>query len=174
MYLNKLSALWVVALIVAGGCGPSLESAEKMEKKLIQNATTQIPCVKEFHQIWPLAGIGVYSHQFQKGTTQIQITDVVHDRYELTLTIGIEVNPRTLTIKSYEAPLITLLEVTSVVSSAQSGQIRVSYGKHFQISPSQWQKIVQANGQFSAAGIPVQTNEPVAGISHVRERARRL
>lgn len=162
----------VLALFLVAGCGPTPERAEWMRKTLIQNATTQVPYVREFHEMWPMGGVDVFTRQFEKGTTEVQATEIVHDRYELTLTIGIEVNPTTLTIKSYDVPLITLLEVTSVVANAQSGQIKVKYGNHFQISPNQWRSIVQAKGKFSAAGVQVETNEPVARISEYKERVR--
>lgn len=143
-----------------------------MRKTLIQNAKNQIPCVREFHQIWPTAGIGVYTRQFQKGTTHVQLIDVVYDRYRLTLTIDVEVNPRTLVIKSYDAPLITIVEDTSVLIDAQGGRITESHGTSIHISAQQWRKIVEARGEFSAAGIQLKTNEPVAGISEVKDRVR--
>lgn len=168
MGLQQSSVICILAIFL-GGCGPS---PERMRKTLIQNAKSQIPCVKEFHQLWPTAGIGVYSRQFQKDTTQVQLTEVIYDRYRLTLTIGMEVNPRTLVIKSYDAPLITLVEDTSVLTDAQSGQIKEFHGTNIHISAQEWRRIVEARGEFCAAGIQLKTNEPVAGISEVKERVR--
>jgi hypothetical protein len=87
-----------LALVVVAGCGPTPERADRMRKTLIQNATTQVPYVKEFHEMWPMGYVDVFSRQFEKGTTEIQATEIVHDRYELTLTVGVEVDPTKLTI----------------------------------------------------------------------------
>jgi len=173
MGLQKHSVFWVLlALFLVAGCGPTPQRAEWMRKTLIQNATTQIPCIKEFHEIWPMGSVDVFTRQLEKGTTIVQATEIVHDRYELTLTIKIEASPTTLTIKSYGSPLITLLEITSVVANAQSGQIRAKYGNNYQLSPNQWRSIVQGRGVFSFAEIPVKTNEPLAEISEYKERVR--
>jgi hypothetical protein len=88
----------------------------------------------------------------------------------VTLTIGVDVDPKTLAIKSYELPLITLLETKSII--VNGGQINRVHGDYFQISQEQWRKLVETQGQFPAVGIQVTTNEPVAGIAELKASIR--
>src|SRR6185503_1354988 len=113
----KQLLLCLLVLLFAISCRRS-NSALFDKEELIRKATTDIPCVKEFHTVFPQAIVRVYSNKLKKGTTKIQVEDVVYDRYELTLTIGIEVNPNTLAITSFDVPLIILTEVVSIVGNA--------------------------------------------------------
>lgn len=121
--------------------------------------------------MFPSAKVGVFSDNFKKGTTSAQIADVVYDRYLITLTVGFEVNPRTLEMISYNPPSITLLENISISGSSDGPHLK--HGENFKISPEQWRVVVEAGGQFSAAGIDVRTNEPVVGIEKLKAYLRR-
>lgn len=145
-------------------CGLNMVNTEKIRAQLIQDAITNVPSVREFHALYPNAKIEVYSRQFQKGTTVIQMDDLIYDRYLLTLTAHIEVDAKTRHITSWMEPLITLVEILSA-SGSSNGPVKSDYGANFKITPAQWQQVVGSRGQFPAAGIAIKTNEPAAGIS---------
>src|SRR5688572_6183371 len=157
------AAFCVLLLVLATACGPSLSDSADLHKRLVEKVSTDIPCVREFRVLFPDAKVGVYTKRFKTGTTSSQLTDVVYDRYELTLSCGFEVNPKTLDIISYETPTILLVEISSVEGSVE-GPLKTTYATNYRISQKQWDKIVASGGQFSAAGVDVRTNEPVAGI----------
>jgi hypothetical protein len=154
-----LSALALCGLFIS--CGPYSLDPDAARQQLIQEASSNIPCVAQFRSLYPNAKIGVYSRNFQKGTTQVQLDEIAHDRYLLTMTVHVEVNKRSLHITSSATPLITLLEITNVSGSP----LKSAYGVNFNISPSQWSRIVDSHGDFRSAGIDVKTEEPAAGMS---------
>ncbi len=104
----------------------------------------------------------------------IQGTEIIHDRYQLTLTIEVKYNPKKNTITSYGTPLIDFIEIISIEGDANSQmRVKYSYENNFKLSPDQWKNVVEAGGQFSAAGIKVKTNEPIVGIEKYQARLRR-
>jgi hypothetical protein len=143
-----------------------------IHKQLIQNAITNVPCVGEFHRVCPDAQILLYFDGPRMKSATIQATEIIYDRYEFTLTIKVKVDSSKLVITSFDTPLITLIEDVSVTGEAD-GPINIKHGENFKISPDQLQKIVEAGGQFSAAGIALKTNEPVSGIEELKAYLRR-
>lgn len=163
----------LLVLIFATACGPSvLFNPAKVEQELIKNAKADVPYVKQFHVMFPKAPVYVYSDSLKAGTTRAQIEEIVFDRYLLTLTIHFEVN-RKLEVTSYAEPLITLVEITKVTGDS-NGPISSDCGINYKISPDQWRKVVGSDGQFSATGLDLKTNEPVAGIEELRRYLHRM
>ena len=153
-------------------CGPNLVKMEQVKQTLIKKATVEIPCVRDFHKYWPEYRIDLYSRNFEKGTTDIQVIGVAYDRYEVNLTIAVEVNTKTLAIEASGPPQIVVHEITAISRNEQTEQVTTKYGPTFKITPQAWESIVRAGGSISAAGIAIKTNNPVPGIELVKAPLR--
>jgi len=153
-------------------CGPNLVKREQMKQALIKKATAEISCVSEFHKYWPDSRIDLFSRNFQKGTTVIQVSGVAYDRYEVSLTIPTEVDTRTLSIEACGAPQVFVHEITAISRNGQTEQVTYKYGQTFRITPQAWDSIVKAGGAIAAAGIAIKTNDPVPGIELLQASVR--
>jgi hypothetical protein len=172
--MKRLLSLLLAPLVLINGCGPSnslLVEMEKLNNELVSKAESDIPAVRELHALFPFAATKLYSERFKKGTSSIQVTDVIFDRYLLTMDVNIEVDRNARSITSYGTPMITLVEVTSFVV-LEDGRLKSEYGVNYRISPQQWEKIIKAGGQFSVAGFEVNTNDPVASIEELKKYVR--
>jgi hypothetical protein len=59
MFLSRMFA-GLLILSLATACGPGVSDMVSIHKRLIQKATTDIPCVKEFHEMCPSAQLLPY------------------------------------------------------------------------------------------------------------------
>jgi hypothetical protein len=144
-------------------CGPALMRFPKAQELLVEEAKQEIRSVKEFTTLFPEARPHVYTRRFERGTTVIQMRAIVYDRYDLMLTARFEVDRR-LRISSVGTNSIHFNEMT-LIEGKPSGQLHTRYdGDHFKLSDEQWRKVVEAGGDFAAAGIPVKTNQPTPGV----------
>ena len=162
--MKRMRFFYLAMMMLMVGCGLDRKG---LKQKLITEATAEIPAIRGFHKMYPLAEIELFSDRFQKGTTKIQMKDIAFDRYLLTLTIGIEVDEKRAKIVSHQEPLITLLEITSVTGSAD-GPLKSEYGSQFSVSPSEWQNVIQSAEGELATKFGLKTNAPVAGISALK------
>jgi hypothetical protein len=164
----------VVVLCFAMYCGPALSKLsdlQTLQEKLVSDAKAKIPSLAEFSKLYPDARPRVYTKYFRDGSSSVQSTTIIHDLYELTLTVDFEFD-RKLEIKSPESPSILLLEIVSVEEGTR-GQLHISYGANYRITESQWRKVVESGGDFLAAGIPIKTNQPAPGIEKEKRRLSR-
>jgi hypothetical protein len=167
--------LSAIALVLMGtSCGPSPYSLhpDRMNAEIIENAKKDIPAVRDLVRLFPSAGLAVYSDHFKKGTTRLQSVHVIYDRYEMSLTVYFEVN-RKLRVISYGPPSIMLAEIVSIEGSPERG-LDEKYGRTFRITQDQWERVVEAGGQFSGLGLEIKTNEPVDGIEKVKAYFRNI
>src|SRR5216117_1289240 len=99
--MRAAKGLSCLLMCVVISCDADMPNTEKIRAQLIQDASSNVPSVKEFRALYPNAKIEVYSQRFKKGSTVIQMDDVVYDRYLLTLTTHIEVDAKTRRVTSW-------------------------------------------------------------------------
>ena len=93
----------------------------------------------------------------------------VAQRYQLDMWVRIRINRRTgQYIEMVEEPTFRLLEITNVSDDGGG----TSYGGLGQklFGSAEWQKVVDAGGDFSAIGLTLNQNNPVAGFEKLITR----
>ena len=82
-------------------------------------------------------------------------------RYKLTLQVEVEINYwKHKIVKIVSPPKFYLLEVDSTIrDNVGTGSIS---SRGWELAETQWEKLVEAKGDWSVIDIPVKTNDPVA------------
>jgi hypothetical protein len=146
----------------------SVTEMENIRQKILDQARTNLPSFKEVSSLYPRVKIEFYTDRFRPGSSSLQAVQLVFDRYLLMVTVDIEVDAKKQAITSCSDPVVTLEEIVAVSGTAND-QLKLKHGDSFRLSPDQWRRIVQAGGQFAAAGINVFTNMPASGIEEYKK-----
>jgi hypothetical protein len=165
-----LILLWptLVAVLASGwltGCGwyPHY-SNEIDERKAVKSGYTQLP---EARQIDELIGEADHFISGPKNTASglEWCTDVYFGgRYELGMRVDVEVDAATSKVTRFIGrPKFYLHEVGSV-DILPDGRTSVSYRSQHEFGADDWAKIVKAHGDFSAIGIQLDRDHPIANF----------
>lgn len=135
----------------------------------VEHGKRELPDVQQIIGLFPTAEIHHFITHFghEESKPVIWNTQVFfRGRYILTYQVRVYVDYRKNTIKQIvDVPDFFLKEV------AQSKDRYEIYGEQWRFGKGQWERIVKANGDFTAGGIRLKENEPVAGFEElVRER----
>jgi hypothetical protein len=90
-------------------------------------------------------------------------------RYKLSLQVNVDIDYRSHTIKgNVSQPKFSLLEVGSLIRGAK-GVRGADIAGQWILDEAKWKTLVKANGDWSAIGIPVNTNSPIPGFDEYVE-----
>jgi len=123
------------------------------------------PHLAEIKRHFPNAALNYryFTTNYEPG---INIEAVVNDRYSLTVQMPVSFAADNKSITSLGDPKFYLLEITHI--QQLDGTLRaLQYGQNFEFGVKEWQQIVDAGGDFSAAGIKLRS-DPVDGIEIVK------
>jgi len=117
--MKRLVFYFFAPVVFAQCCGPSdseMLDAEALNKELCHQAKSGHSSGTRGFMVYSLRGYRIY--QYRKGPARVQVTDVIYDRYLLTMDVDIEVDGKARSITRYGDPSIQLNEVTAVVNLA--------------------------------------------------------
>lgn len=151
------------------GCGfilllVSCVDRREQYEKTVKSGTENVPHVSELITLFPNGTIDHFLSSFglDRDKPLIWNTEICFaGRYILTYQVDILVNYEDSRIKSVVGePKFSLLDISEVLDDGFEIRIR----KQHVFDVTDWSRIVDAGGDFSAAGIKLITNTPVAGF----------
>lgn len=173
VYAAFLLPLLICCMLIQAGCHPVGDSvvwhtlyAEKY-RTIIESGKSVIPEVREMELLFK--GCEHQSDKQPESTNCIWHSSVyVHKRYELLLTVPVELNADLSKIVKSGEPKFTFQENIFYIDKfyTDNDPDRISYRitNHVFFSRDKWKQIVKAKGDFSVLGITIKTNQPVRGI----------
>jgi hypothetical protein len=157
----------IMALGISCGSKAFVESSD-----LDQALRASVGPVNEVTSLYPDSVVGIIPKGRRYRNDLAEVTAIVNDRYELMVKMTFEFETKPLRVTRQGIPEFILQEIESV-EGMSAGRVGISYsGKPTSFSASDWKKIVQAGGNFSAAGIQVKTNSLAEGIDKLKEYFR--
>jgi hypothetical protein len=164
MRIVRVSLFFALVCLVAMSCGRELRRSEQIEQRLVNDFKQRFAF---FGGLQGLCGgapkIKFSSQNLKAGTSFIELSCSMHQRYLLIMVIAVTVDRKGYTIRSCDSTSINLLEVVSVTGSPV-GPLSIKHGKTFRLSPDQWRTLIDAKGDFPRIGITLITNSPAQGF----------
>ncbi|MFN0051349.1 MAG: hypothetical protein ACKV0T_04110 [Planctomycetales bacterium] len=136
--------------------------------------------IREARQIDELLGMADHAVmnegvETDEGVKEEWISEVYFGgRYQLVMTVELRVNRRTSVVsKVIGSPKFRLLEIREV-QLASGGGVGVSYRStaEREFNSSDWERVVEANGDFSVIGIQIENGPPLPGFSELVQFAQ--
>jgi len=160
MKIHLLLLLGLVALI------PACHEIEvnKTRAATLSRALATAPYLVDVKKMFPRSSLTFRNFTATGG--DIIIESVVNDRYYLTIHFPAAFAADNKSVTSYGEPGFQLNEITLV--NPEDGRLHeLHYGEQIRFGKDEWKRVVDANGDFMAAGIKLRQNDPVAGIEYV-------
>lgn len=138
------------------------EAISAKEKDAILHGIETIPHARQFHGLYPKAYWSISRFGGKPGDQSMRAQILLYDRHYFTLRMKVDIDPRLPKIIAHSEPSFIFEEV-SVADIAHNGNYHFSYnsGNGHTLTEKQWLQLVTANGDFSAIGITVITNQPL-------------
>ncbi len=166
---NCLRVSIIGLFITMVSCNPRGDFDIQRYQKAVRDGFTKIP---EACEIEELLGQADHFISYQ-GSTPVWNTEVYFGgRYSLTMQVIVKVDKEFGKILEVVGePKFYLVETERVV---QQGAVFAAYAADdFKFGLSEWRKVVAAKGDFSAIGIHLKRNQPVANFDRFVEGMRR-
>ena len=128
-----------------------------------------IPEIAEFERLFPNYKQAHYIGEPEcKGDERWEFAAGLYGQYVLHMNIDITWGPSGR-IASHSEPQFRIVEVSSVYHSQSwwNRETSISYGSHHQFNLADWKKLVNSNGDFSAIGIGLDKDRPIADFEKV-------
>ena len=123
------------------------------------------PYLKDIKKLFPRASLN-YRYFTTTDEPGFNIETVVNDRYFLAIQVPVTFSADNKSISAYGKPMFYLNEITK--AHVEEGRYQGhSSGENMRFSDKEWNLIARSGGDFSAAGMQVRANDPVAGINLV-------
>jgi hypothetical protein len=167
---KKYTSLVIVGHGAAAGKqeGYAQQLREAVEKandshRALDVARPSAPYISDIVRLFPNAEVRYRSFS---GGLGFDVTADLFERYELTMQLPVVFDSSRSKVIDYGEPRFTLLEA-AVVKRNKSGIAETTLNPAGErcFGPTEWQKIVEAGGDFSAIGYAMLTNSPVPGFS---------
>ena len=165
----------VTIAITRNGESLQLEAVLNQERGNMQyspflcQARKLIPEIAEFERLCPNYRQAHYIGKPEcKGDERWEFIAGLYGRYELNMDIDITWGPSDQ-IASHSEPQFRIQEVYSLYHSQSwwSRETRISYGSHHRFNLADWKRLVNSNGDFSAIGIELDKDHPIADFEKV-------
>ena len=154
---------------------PSAATIQKVQSDYdaaLSDATNSIPFAADFVRFVPVTQRFFSYYIGGAGPSQFCMKGCMYDRYQFTMVVPVTFDDKRRKIKTFGEPEFLLQEVTSVVPNPPGeGGVSVSWNTDCQrrFGSSDWQRIVNAGGDFSAIGYKCVTNSPVPSFDELRK-----
>jgi hypothetical protein len=126
-------------------------------------ARLSAPYVSDFVRLFPNAEVRYRSFG---GGMGFDVNVDLFDRYEFTMQLPVVFDSSRSKVIDYGEPRFTLWEAASVKRNKSGiAETTLNPAGERRFGPTEWQKIVEAGGDFGAIGYTMHTNRPVPGFS---------
>jgi hypothetical protein len=138
----------------------------------------QIPQARQIDELLGKADHSVMNEgaDTEEGVKEEWISEVYFGgRYELVMTVDIRVDRRTSNVsKVIGTPRFRLLEIESV-ELLSGGRASISYrgSAQRQFGSVEWERVVDANGDFSVIGIEIEKSTPILNFDELVQESQR-
>jgi hypothetical protein len=163
---------------VAGvwGCHPSksVKHEHDLNIALIANAKTNIPSLRVLLGECPEAKVELFTKRYRVGTSMIEATCVVHNRYLFRMRMSVEPDKDKRVIATYSEPNLLVmeeLEEIQLVPGSVSFQLKMRHGKTIDLSKDEWLSIIK-HGGLARTGVTIVTNCSTPGIDSLKQHIR--
>ena len=170
----------LIGSLLLSACDLQLTRQQADYYAALGNATNLVPVAAEFTHLFPGAEAYFSYYTGDVGLPKLNLETLLFDRYQLSSQIPVTFAPDRRRLKSFGEPEFLLNEIGEVRLVRKKGRWpdgspsiatnlteQIQSSRHF--GASEWKKIVEAGGDFSAAGISLLTNSPVAGFQDLRK-----
>lgn len=154
---------------------PSAATIQKVQTDYdaaLTDATNSIPFAADFFRYVPVTQCFFSYYTGGAGPSRFCLKGCLYDRYQFSMVVPVTFADRRRKIKTFGEPEFLLQEVSSVVPNPEGeGGVSISWNTDGQrrFGASDWQRIVNAGGDFSAIGYTCVTNDPVPGFDKLRK-----
>lgn len=167
---KEYTSLVIVGYGAAAGkqAGYAQSLREAVEKandshRALDAARPSAPYVSDFVRLFPKAEVRYRSFT---GGLGFDLTVDLFDRYEFTMQLPVVFDASRSKVIGYGEPRFTLMEAASVKRNKSGiAETTLNPAGERRFGSSEWQKIVNAGGDFAAIGYTMLTNRPVPGFN---------
>jgi hypothetical protein len=161
------------------GCGskraalPSEATTENEQSNYeaaLMDATNAIPCAADFLRLFPHAWTYFSYYTGVAGPSSFNMQTLLYGRYELYMKVPVTFGAHRRKVKTFGQPEF-LLNAISNITNTDNGNLYISYdaGNNHRFGSSEWKRVVESGGEFSAIGYTVVTNSPLPRIQELQK-----
>jgi hypothetical protein len=124
------------------------------------------PYVSDFVRLFPGAEVK-YRYFTSSDEPGFDVGVDLHERYEFRMQLPVHFDPERRSVVGYGEPKFVIWEAASVTrgpTGVAATTLNSAGERHF--GPTQWRRLVEHGGDFTAIGYTMVTNQPVAGFAH--------
>ena len=158
-------------MVVINGCSQVLTTDP--HDQTVRHGVSVIPYTAEIETMFPGAEVDHFITYFGFSEKPVPWNSVAYwkDRYVFIFQVDVKVDYANNTIAGIVGtPRFRLWEIASV-SIISSSSVDARMSNDYDISESEWRKLVTSKGDFSAIGITLKTNSPVSGFPAYRRNS---
>ena len=137
----------------------------------MRSGYNQIPKAREIDVLLGKADHSVMNEgdETDEGIKEEWISEVYFGgRYELRMYVGIRVNRRTSEVsKVIGTPEFQILELKSVDMTSGAPSIHYDSSGYHKINAAEWDRVAEANGDFSVIGIDINRDRPIPNFKEL-------
>ena len=152
----------ISALCLLAHCSDPGPRLPRPREYVPAEARRKIPVVHEFLRFFPTSGEHVVRMTFQPDGTHDGVyyirNVVLHDRYNIGMFIRVTLDPERRMITAHDEPIFMVREYLE-----ETGGYPI-FRDLLRFSRPEWDQIVKASGDFSAIGLDMIEDAPIAGI----------
>jgi hypothetical protein len=159
---------YILALLLTIGilasCGRCKQDTMSDYIQTVKSGLDTLPWPKEMEALFGEGDHFVTHYGFSPGPKKWNTEIFFGGRYTLTLQVDVDIDYKGHTIRSNVAPAkFYLWEVGALIRGAR-GVEGADIAGQWIFDEAKWKRLVQAKGDWSAIGIPVNTNSPIEGF----------
>jgi hypothetical protein len=152
---------------------PSAATMQKVQSDYdaaLSDATNSIPFAADFARFVPVTQCFFSYYLGGAGPSQFCLKGCLYDRYQFSMVVPVTFDNKRRKIETFGEPEFLLQEV-SRVERDPDGRLSISWSMDGQrrFGAGDWQRIVNAGGDFSAIGYTCVTNNPAPGFDDLRK-----
>jgi hypothetical protein len=164
---------------VLAGCGsgdaglPSVATMTKEQanyEAALRDATNSIPYAADFARLFPRAGAFFSYYTGIAGPSSFNIQTLLYGRYELHMRVPVTFDAGRGKVETFGQPEF-LFKAISSITSADNGNLYIAYDTEnsHRFGPSEWKRVVESGGNFTAIGYTVVSNNPVPRFQELQK-----
>lgn len=166
------AAYWMFSTRQASEMSAKAEALSKEYEATLKHSEASVPYHSQFKALFP-DSIIYFSYFANPAMTPILQGDgFLYGRYEISMSVDVEIDHDTRQVRRYGEPSFMLLEV-SEVEQLSDGRYSVSYNVSSERSfdKNEWQRLVESGGDFSLLGLDLIMDQPIEGFEGYQKDA---
>jgi hypothetical protein len=158
-----------MSLLMVFGCDrPGDQRLISKQDMIVANVLRQEPSARRFNELFPDSRHFISYVTGHYGPPTWNSATKLYGRYKLQMSASLQIDRQQLTATFSSPPTFHLTEVASI-SRLPDGRDYVTYGGSWELSAEEWQRLVQAKGDFSVLGLSLIRDDPVPGFQRVED-----